>query len=92
MYRHDGFPTHDGQGNLVDRCTLCGGSGHKCAECVALGGGKDPQMDIVAEAYSEREKLYDEQGGKSKTKGKVDEGKVKVAGKHKGKNQRRQRR
>ena len=53
-WRHEGFPTHDGQGNIVDRCTLCGALRHKWADCIAPGGGKDPQKNKVAEAYSER--------------------------------------
>ena len=67
-------------GKLVDRCFVCGRSGHPTKDCKAPGGGADPKKDEVWNAYKEiaaqKKKENgsgnkgDGKGGKRKGKGK----------------------
>ena len=51
-FRHEGFKMYE-NGKLVDRCFVCGRSGHPTKECTAPGGGADPKKDEVWNAYKE---------------------------------------
>ena len=51
-FRHEGFKMYE-NGKLVDRCFVCGRSGHPTKECTSPGGGADPKKDEVWNAYKE---------------------------------------
>ena len=57
-HRHDGFEIHDGDG-LVNRCFVCGKTGHHSNECPAPGGGKDPEK---AKHWNDYNKIKREHG------------------------------
>ena len=52
--QHLGFRTHDDDGQMVNRCVICGAMGHMKEDCVAPGGDKDPNEKRVWKEYDER--------------------------------------
>ena len=70
-HRDDGFPIANADG-LVDKCFVCGKSGHHSSECTAPGGGKDPDHANTWSDYQKmkREKGYMSAKDKDVTKGK----------------------
>ena len=93
LFRHEGFKMYE-NGKLVDRCFVCGRSGHPTKDCKAPGGGADPKKDEVWKAYKElaAQKRKESGGdgntdakGKRKGKGKGKKGKDKGQDKGAGK-------
>ena len=81
-FRHDGFKMYE-NGELVDRCFVCGRSGHPTKECKAPGGGADPKKDEVWKVYKElaAKKKQESNGNKEGAKGEKTKGKGRGKGK-----------
>ena len=54
FFKHEGFPTHDKDGNQVLRCVVCGRTGHASKDCKAPGGGADPDKEKHWAEYRKR--------------------------------------
>ena len=72
-YHHTGIPTHTKSGDPINRCIICGTTGHGSSACTAPGGQLDPDREKTWERYKARK---EEAQAKGKGKGKQD-GKVK---------------
>ena len=54
LFRHDGFPTHHPDGQVVNRCLTCGSADHTSWYCGAPGGWLDPNWEQHSTDYRER--------------------------------------